>query len=237
MAIQTVARRWRIALPLAAFASAALPRKLQAATDTPTQRPDTPRVDRSRLPAPGTYTLPVIQPCPDGLVLTHEARGIRLRQALGQRLTVLSLMYTYCRDPIGCPLAWRVMTALHARLAEDSALTTRAQLISLSFDPTNDTPSQMALFGRDHLRDPRVRWQFLTTASVPQLLPIIEGLGQEVTVETDERGRPTRTLNHMLKLFLIDGRRRVREIYSVGTADAQVIHNDLLTLMAEDPPA
>ncbi len=227
-------RRWRIALPLAMLAGFSLPR---AATDTPTQRPDTPRVDRSRLPAPGTYTLPVIQPCPDGLVLNHEGRGLRLRQALGQRLTVLSLMYTYCRDPIGCPLAWRVMTALHTRLSGDPALSSRAQLISLSFDPTNDTPAQMALFGRDHLRDPRVRWQFLTTASVPQLLPILEGLGQEVTVETDGSGRPTRTLNHMLKLFLIDGRRRVREIYSVGTADAQVIHNDLLTLMAEDPPA
>lgn len=208
-----------------------------AASDAATQRAATPRVDRAQLPAPGSYALPVIRPCPDGLVLTADGRGVRLRQALGQRLTLLSFMYTYCRDPVGCPLAREIMTQLHRRLAADPALAARSQLVSLSFDPTHDTPQQMALYGRDYLRDHRVRWQFLTTASVAQLLPLLDGLGQEVTVETDARGRPTRTLNHMLKLFLIDARRRVREIYSVGTLDEQVLFNDLKTLALEADPA
>jgi len=49
----------------------------------------------------------------------------------------------------------------------------------------------------------------------------------------DASGRATRTLNHMLKLFLIEGRMQVREIYSVATLDAQVLLNDLRTLQLE----
>ena len=47
------------------------------------------------------------------------------------------------------------------------------------------------------------------------------------------RGRPTRTLNHLLKLFLIDARLDVREIYSVATLDAAVLVNDLRSLALE----
>jgi hypothetical protein len=78
-----------------------------------------------------------------------------------------------------------------------------------------------------------VRWQFLTTASVRRLLPLLEGFGQEVSVETDGRGRPTRTLNHLLRIFLVDDERQVREIYSVATLAPEAIVNDLQTLSLE----
>lgn len=210
----------------------AWPVSLVAAVD-PLAHGNSARVDQSRLPAPGSYKLPAIQTCPDGEVLTHEARALRLHTVLQGRVSLLSFMYTYCRDAYGCPLAFKVMTQLHALLAADAALSRRTQLVSLSFDPSNDTPEQMARYGHDHLRDPRVNWRFLTTASVPKLLPLLRGLGQEVTVEIDAKGQPTRTLNHMLKLFLVDERLRVREIYSVGTVDSQSVVNDMRTLRME----
>jgi hypothetical protein len=64
-------------------------------------------------------------------------------------------------------------------------------------------------------------------------MPLLEGVGQDVSVEVDAQGRPTRTLNHMLKLFLVDARLQVREIYSVATLDAQALLNDLRTLQIE----
>ncbi len=215
----------------AALAAGLAPWLAHAAGDHPSL--GGPRVDRARLPAPGSYKLPVIQRCPDGQVLTHEARAMRLHGVLIGKISLLSFMYTYCRDAYGCPLAFKVMAQLHAGLAQDPALSRHAQLVSLSFDPGNDTPEQMARYGHEVLRDPRVAWRFLTTASVPKLLPLLSGLGQEVTVEMDAQGQPTRTLNHMLKLFLIDERLRVREIYSVGTVDAQAVINDMRTLRME----
>jgi protein SCO1 len=195
--------------------------------------PGGPRVEAQRLPAPGSYTLPRIQRCPDGEVLPSEGRALRLHAALRGRISVLGFMYTYCRDPVGCPLAYRIMVATRDALLQDGALSAQSQLISLSFDPSNDTPEQMRLYGHNQADPARVRWRFLTTASVPKLLPLLEGLGQDVSVETDARGKPTRTLNHLLKVFLIDPQLWVREIYSVATLDQATLVNDMKTLAGE----
>jgi protein SCO1 len=195
--------------------------------------PGGPRVEAQRLPAPGSYTLPRIQRCPDGDVLQSDGRALRLHTALRGKVSVLGFMYTYCRDPVGCPLAWRIMVATRDALLQDAALSAQSQLVSLSFDPTNDTPEQMRLYGHGQADPARVRWRFLTTASVPKLLPLLDGLGQDVSVETDARGKPTRTLNHLLKVFLIDPQLWVREIYSVATLDVSALVNDMKTVALE----
>jgi protein SCO1 len=192
-----------------------------------------PRVEAQRLPAPGSYTLPRIQRCPDGEVLNTDGRAQRLHALLRGQVSVLGFMYTYCRDPVGCPLAYRIMVATRDALMQDAALAERSQLVSLSFDPTNDTPEQMRRYGHGQADAARVRWRFLTTASVPKLLPLLDGLGQDVSVETDTRGKPTRTLNHLLKVFLIDPQLWVREIYSVATLDAAALVNDMRTVAAQ----
>lgn len=192
-----------------------------------------PRVDARRLPAPGSYTLPRIQRCPDGEVLQADGGALHLHQALRGRISVLGFMYTYCRDPVGCPLAYRIMVATRDALMGDAVLAARSQLISMSFDPTNDTPERMRMYGHGQADPARVRWRFLTTASVPKLLPLLERLGQDVSVETDAKGRPTRTLNHLLKVFLIDPHLWVREIYSVATLDQAAMVNDMKTVAGE----
>ncbi len=233
-------RLWRRQL-LATLALSSLRARAWAAKDSRASPPPNPqlvpsvvpRVDVLRLPAPGSYELRRLMRAPDGEVLASSGRPTRLHSLLRERLTLLSFIYTYCRDPIGCPRAWQAMETLHTELKRDAALARRAQLISLSFDPTHDTPEQMRLYGGERLRDAQVRWHFLTTSSVPALLPLLRAFGQDVSVETDARGRATRTLNHMLKLFLIDEALQVREIYSVATLESQALINDLRTLQME----
>ena len=89
------------------------------------------------------------------------------------------------------------------------------------------------------LADPKspVRWHFLTTRSVADLKPMLDDLGQDVSVELDTQGRPTRVLNHMLKLFLIDRDGRVREIYTTAFLMPEVMFNDIETLLLETPRA
>ena len=55
----------------------------------------------------------------------------------------------------------------------DAALAARTRFVSLSFDPSNDAPEQMRLHGHGQPDPARVRWRFLTTASVPRLLPFL----------------------------------------------------------------
>jgi len=49
----------------------------------------------------------------------------------------------------------------------------------------------------------------------------------------DENGYATRTLHHMLKMFLIDARGEVREIYTLSFLQPQVMFNDIKTLALE----
>jgi cytochrome oxidase Cu insertion factor (SCO1/SenC/PrrC family) len=93
----------------------------------------------------------------------------------------------------------------------------------------------MRLYGGKNARaDGPLPWHFLTTSSLTALKPILDGLGQEIEVEVDARGRPTRTISHMLKLFLIDRNARVREIYSTDFLHPEAMLNDIKTLVMEE---
>jgi cytochrome oxidase Cu insertion factor (SCO1/SenC/PrrC family) len=87
------------------------------------------------------------------------------------------------------------------------------------------------------LKSDRFEWQFLTARSVGELLPVLDGFGQDVSVVVDDRGQPTRTVDHMLKLFLIDRNGTVREIYSLAYLQPQVMLNDIKTLALDEGAA
>ncbi|MFT3666204.1 SCO family protein [Piscinibacter sp.] len=218
-------------------AAALAPWGVRAATDAASGPLVKARVDTSRLPAPGSYKLARIMAAPAGIVLDTQGRTQRLHTALLGRLSVVSFIYTYCRDPDGCPKAWAALDGLHASLRADPALARHAQIVSISFDPTHDTPEVMRLHASARSNDPAVRWRFFTTSSVGTLLPLLRGFGQDVSVETDAAGRPTRTLNHLLKLFLVDAQLQIREIYGVATLAPQALLNDLRTLDLEQRAA
>lgn len=186
-------------------------------------------------PAAGTYKLHAIQRAPEGMVLETDGSAQTLARYTTGRVTLLSFVYTYCTDRIGCPLAYETFVTMRNRLSAQPDLARRVRLVSLSFDPTNDTPQAMRAYGGKYLSEPvEPSWSFLTTRSVRALLPVLEGFGQDVAVEHDDRGRPTRTINHMLKVFLIDRRGVVREIYSAAFLIPEVVLNDIKTLLAED---
>ena len=186
-------------------------------------------------PAPGTYALPVIQRAPNGRVLDGNGAAQPLSRYTTGRITLLSFIYTYCTDPVGCPLAYDTFVTVRSRLLERPDLARRVRLVSLSFDPTHDTPQMMRAYGGKYLEaDKGLRWHFLTTPSMKTLAYILDAFGQDVAVEVDARGRPTRAINHMLKVFLIDQHGAVREIYSAEFLFPEVVLNDIKTLLVEE---
>jgi protein SCO1 len=202
----------------------------RAAAD-PTQ-PLAPRMDFTP-PAAGSYQLQRIQTCPDGVVLDAAARRVSLRELSTGKITLLSFFYTYCTDAWGCPFAYTTLIALRQRLLADPALARGVRFVNISFDPIHDSPETLRLYaGRLHA-DPRLEWRFATARSLPELLPLLEGFGQDVAVVNDAQGRPTRTRNHMLKMFLIDRQGMVREIYSLDFLQPPVLYNDIRTLALE----
>jgi protein SCO1 len=185
-------------------------------------------------PAAGTYELQRIQLCPDASLLDSSARRVRLAEYTSGKITLLTFFYTYCADPWGCPFAYRTLTGLRDRLIRDPRIADRVRFVSVSFDPTHDTPDALRRYGERFAEDARFEWDFLTARSMEELLPVLDGFGQDVSVATDERGRATRAINHMLKLFLIDRHGIVREIYSLAFVHPEVMLNDIRTLTMEE---
>jgi len=184
-------------------------------------------------PAPGSYALPPIQPAADGWVLEGNWLPRRLSRYTHGALTLLSFVYTYCSDPVGCPLAYATFDTVKRRVLADPALRGQVRLVSLSFDPANDTPDAMRAYGGEHARSVDLPWHFLTTHSTKLLKPILDDFGQDVEIERDAQGAPTRARAHLLKVFLLDRHGQVREIYSTAFLHSDVILNDMRTLALE----
>jgi len=184
-------------------------------------------------PPPGTYTLQKIQPISDALLLDGTGHTVKLSVLTQGKITLLTFFYTYCVDPLGCPFAHTTLAHLRDRVAGDRALEGRVRFVSVSLDPTHDTPAAIANYGREFAIDPNFEWRFLTARRVPELLPVLDDFGQDVSVDIDEHGRATRTLHHMLKMFLIDAQGEVREIYTLAFLQPQVMFNDIKTLALE----
>jgi len=183
-------------------------------------------------PAPGTYRLPPIMQAVDGRVLRADATSANLFDLMGDRLVLLSFVYTRCTDVNGCPLAKAVFHLVRSRLKERPDLAGAARLISLSFDPENDTPEAMRAY-RPKSDDGSVEWVFLTTRDQSDLQPVLDGYGQYTLREYDHNGAYTGKFAHLLRVFLIDRERQVRNIYSTGFLHPDILMNDLETLLLE----
>ena len=179
-------------------------------------------------PAPGSYELP-----PFGRVREHELLGPDGAPAallgLGPgEAALVGFVYLHCPD--ACPAAMAVFQELDRKLAERPEVSGRVTLVTVSFDPARDTPERMASLRR--ALAPRARWRFLTAASPAAIEPVLADFGQDVVRVADADG-PPEVVTHLLKVFLVDGSGRIRNIYSSGFLDERILLNDLLTVLHE----
>ena len=185
------------------------------------------------VPLPGTYSLPSIKAAADGDLLDSAGRPIRLAKLTRGRITVLSFIYTRCTAAKACPYATGVLRQLHEESANDPALANGLRLVSLSFDPETDKPGRMAAYASLAAGRPSAApWHFLTAPSEAQLQPILRAYGQAVD-RRENPSDPAGPLNHTLRVFLIDGAGRIRNIYSSGTLDPRLVLADVRTLLME----
>jgi cytochrome c peroxidase len=166
-------------------------------------------------------------------VLDSAGEKLQIAELFGDKLVLLSFIYTSCSDVNGCPLATHVFSKVQDALLAADDLTGQVRLISLSFDPDYDTPAIMRSYGNG-FRKAGFDWQFLTTESVPILEPTLEAYDQWVLRDYDEAGNAIGSMSHVLRVYLIDRRRLIRNIYSVSFLHVDTIVNDLRTVLAQE---
>lgn len=184
-------------------------------------------------PKPGSYTLPKINSAGGGTVLNANGEKVELNELFGDKIVLLTFIYSSCTDLNGCPLATAVFYKIKQRFKHDPKLANSIRLISISFDPEHDTPEVMKLYGAG-FDDGDPQWLFLTTQSEQALEPIVKQYGQFVIKEYDEEGVYTGSMAHVLRAFLIDRSQSIRQEYSVSFLHDELVTTDIKTLLIED---
>ena len=181
-------------------------------------------------PVPGSYTLASYKPASNGNVIDANGLNKSLHDIYDDKIVLLNFMYSTCADVNGCPLATAVFHKIKNILDKDPVIGKQVSMISLSFDPENDSPDVMKLYG-DGTDSGLVDWKFLTTNSVKDLDPILDKYSQRIIKEYDEKGNYIGSISHILRVFLIDKDKKIRSIYSVSFLHSDVLINDIKTLL------
>jgi protein SCO1/2 len=144
------------------------------------------------VPAPGDAV-------PDFKLLNQSDKTIGLKSFRG-KVVVMTFIYTRCPLADYCPRMSRNFAQIDKALADDKALYAKTHLISVSFDPTYDTPKVLKSYGEaytgKYVNETFQHWDF-AAPSVSEL-PKMEQFF-DVGVTPGENG----TLQHSLSTVVI----------------------------------
>lgn len=184
-------------------------------------------------PKAGSYQLSSLGKASDGSILTTKNQSKKLFDFMGDKLVLLSFIYATCRDINGCPLATMVFHQIKKRLLKEPEIASKLRLLTLSFNPLLDTPDKMSEYGRS-FKNKGLEWEFLTTKSEVELKPILQHYQQNIQKVYDNQGQFTGTFSHILRVYLIDKNKIIRNIYSVDFLHADTLINDIKTLLKDN---
>lgn len=112
--------------------------------------------DPTGVPSPGDEV-------PDFALLNQDDRAIHVREFRG-RILLVTFLYTRCPFPDYCPLMMKNFNAVRRTLAAKPDLQSAVQLMSVSIDPENDTPTVLRKYGEAMIAGPRPfeNWDLVT---------------------------------------------------------------------------
>jgi cytochrome c peroxidase len=183
-------------------------------------------------PTAGSYQLPPLGLAGDGTLLDGQGETTQLHGLMGDKILVLSFIYSSCSEANGCPLATHVLDRIKTRLLASPGGGEAVRFISLSFDPVQDTPQVMRAYGSGFVSED-FDWRFLTTSDESQLEPILQSYGQVVIRDPQTEDGQGSRISHILRVFLIDQNKQIRNVYSPSFLHADTIINDIQTLQLE----
>lgn len=111
----------------------------------------------------------------DVALVDQDGRKLRLASdALGDKVVVVSFVYTNCTDI--CPMVSQTFAQLQASLAP--ILDKKVRLVSLTVDPARDTPARLKEYA-EHFA-PKPGWLWLT-GEITNVAQALQGFGLHIT--------------------------------------------------------
>jgi protein SCO1/2 len=167
-----------------------------------------PVLGASANPSSGS-SLPVYGKLPELRLLDQDSHPFQATQLRGH-VWITAFMFTSC--PMECPILAQRMSYLQKLLAGRSP---SIQLLSISVNPSQDTPAVLREYGTRFHRDP-ARWTFLTGDSDPVLRTVSAGYDRGVSGKKTPGGFE---VLHGDSLVLIDGDGHIRGYYRKDNAE------------------
>jgi protein SCO1/2 len=140
---------------------------------------------------------------PDCVLTNQAGQAIHLSDFKGQALA-LTFFFSRCPLPTFCPRMNNNFAAAQQALRQD-ATRTNWQLLSISFDPSFDTPENLNDFARVHQSDPH-HWSF-GTSSPEEIRKLGGAFGLKFWRENG-------TFSHNLRTAIVDTSGRVQKVFS-----------------------
>ena len=166
--------------------------------------------------------LSVIARAPDFALRDTKGSTVRLSDYRG-RVVLLAFIFTTC--PGVCPLISRQMSALQSGLKEAGLFGRQANLVSVTVDPETDTAKVLAEYAQKFGADP-AGWRFLRETPA-RIRPVLKAYDEWTKL------LPKGELDHPARVYLIDRKGNIREIYSLAFFNEKQALIDMRKLVLE----
>lgn len=169
----------------------------------------------------GSRQLPVIDKAPSFTMSDMYGKPVSLQESDG-KVRLVSFHYTRCPDI--CQATNLNIIRIQQKLKEEGVLGNKTQLLTITFDPKNDTEEVLQRYTAERNIQPE-GWRFLR-GTPEQTKEVLDGF--KVYVEDSGNG----FLTHSNELFLLDDQENIRAIYKMGDQmDNEQIFKDMKALL------
>ncbi len=167
---------------------------------------------------------------PNFMLVNQDGKKIHLRDYAGKVL-VATFIYTRCPLPDYCPRMNQNFKEIEKGLAADKNLFSKTRLLSISFDPTNDTPPVLRKYAAEFqpvgMKGDFQHWSF-AVAPQKELQEIAGAFGLYYKVEDDQ-------IVHSMSTSVISPDGTIYKWYHGNAWEPAEILSDLKNLLANDP--
>jgi protein SCO1/2 len=151
------------------------------------------------------------QEAPDFSLMNQDGKRISLDEFRGKALAI-TFIYAKCPLPDYCIRMSTNFSDLAKQVAADPELKDKVRLLSISFDPANDTPEKLRSYGIGYMgNDPKTKfdvWQ-LAVGSDTEVRKIADFFGLRYQVDEKDKTQ----INHSLRTAVIGPDGKVVKIF------------------------